>query len=100
MRTNAAPGLHGSAARAEGKIRSAHEAVSLIRSGDTVATSGFVGIGFAEAIAVALEQRFLASAKDNGMGEPSGLTLVYAAARATARSAASTIWHTRVSCVA
>ena len=79
MRTNAAPGLHGSAARAEGKIRSAHEAVSLIRSGDTVATSGFVGIGFAEAIAVALEQRFLASAKDNGMGEPSGLTLVYAA---------------------
>jgi propionate CoA-transferase len=79
MRTNAAPGHHASATRADGKIRSAHEAVSLIRSGDTVATSGFVGIGFAEAIAIALEQRFLAGAEGNGMGEPSGLTLVYAA---------------------
>ena len=32
-----------------GKIVSAREAVRLIRSGDTVATGGFVGIGFAEA---------------------------------------------------
>jgi len=79
MRTNAAPGLQASATGADGKIRSAHEAVSLIRSGDTVATSGFVGIGFAEAIAIALEQRFLAGAEGNGMGGPSGLTLVYAA---------------------
>ena len=57
----------------EGKIVSAADAVHLIRDGDTIATSGFVGIGFAEAIAIALEQRFLAEAA------PRGLTLVYAA---------------------
>jgi len=56
-----------------GKIVSAAEAVHLIRDGDTIATSGFVGIGFAEGIAVALEQRFLAEAA------PRDLTLVYAA---------------------
>ena len=33
-----------------GKIVSAREAVRLIRSGDTLATSGFVGIGFAEEV--------------------------------------------------
>ena len=42
-----------------GKVVTAREAVALIRSGDTVATSGFVGIGFAENIAVALESRFV-----------------------------------------
>lgn len=57
----------------KGKIVSAEEAVRVIRDGDTVATGGFVGIGFAEALAVALEQSFL---KD---GRPKGLTLVYAA---------------------
>jgi propionate CoA-transferase len=64
-----------------GKIKSAQEAASLICSGDTVATSGFVGIGFPEAIAVALEARFRESANGNrdGVGEPRGLTLVYAA---------------------
>jgi propionate CoA-transferase len=36
------------------KIVSAADAVRLIRPCDTVATGGFVGIGFAEAIAVAL----------------------------------------------
>ena len=45
------------------KIKSAREAASLIRSGDTVATGGFVGIGFPEAIAVALEARFLGAAR-------------------------------------
>ena len=79
MRRTAAPGPDAPASKADGKITSAREAVSLIRSGDTVATSGFVGIGFAEAIAVALEARFLDSAKENGIGEPRGLTLVYAA---------------------
>ncbi len=55
------------------KIVSAAEAVQLIHDGDTVATGGFVGIGFAEAIAVALEQRFEATQR------PRDLTLVYAA---------------------
>jgi propionate CoA-transferase len=63
------------------KFKSAREAVGLVRSGDTVATSGFVGIGFPEAVAVALEERFLESKKASGgaMGEPGALTLVYAA---------------------
>jgi propionate CoA-transferase len=57
----------------KGKVVSAAEALALVRDGDTVASSGFVGIGFAENLAVALEQRFLAT------GAPRGLTLVYAA---------------------
>lgn len=60
------------------KIMSARDAVGRIRSGDTVATGGFVGIGFPEAIAVALEKRFVESAAQD-IGEPRGLTLVYAA---------------------
>jgi propionate CoA-transferase len=61
------------------KIVSAAEAVRLVHDGDTIATSGFVGIGFAEGIAIALEQRFLASQRDGGSGSPGQLTLVYAA---------------------
>ena len=61
------------------KIVSAVEAVRLIHDGDTVATSGFVGIGFAEGIAVALEERFLATQAETGSGSPKQLTLVYAA---------------------
>ena len=57
----------------KGKVVTAAEAVRLIHDADTVATGGFVGIGFAEEIALALEERFLAS------GAPRGLTLVYAA---------------------
>lgn len=57
----------------KGKIVEAEEAVRLIRSGDTVATGGFVGIGFAEGIAIALEQYYLKT------GQPQNLTLVYAA---------------------
>ena len=57
-----------------GKIVSAAEAVRLIRDGDTVATGGFVGIGFAEEIAVALEEHYLQAS-----GKPRDLTLVYAA---------------------
>ena len=40
------------------KIFSAAEAVALIHDGDTVTICGFVGVGFAEVIAVALEERF------------------------------------------
>jgi propionate CoA-transferase len=49
--------------------------------GDTVATGGFVGIGFAENIAVALEELFLEGESDDthGLGYPRNLTLVYAA---------------------
>ena len=61
------------------KIVGAAEAVRLIHDGDTVATSGFVGIGFAEGIAVALEARFLATQAETGSGSPRALTLVYAA---------------------
>jgi propionate CoA-transferase len=64
-----------------GKVVSARNAVRLICDGDTVATGGFVGIGFAENIAVALEQRFIESreADPHGVGSPRDLTLVYAA---------------------
>lgn len=62
------------------KIVSANEAVRLIRDGDTVATEGFVGIGFAEGIAVALEERFLA-----GEG-PHDLTLLYPAGQGDGRT--------------
>jgi propionate CoA-transferase len=57
----------------KGKIVSAAEAVNLIRDGDTLATGGFVGIGFPENLAVALEKRF------EQTGSPRGLGLVYAA---------------------
>ncbi|HXE39057.1 MAG TPA: acyl CoA:acetate/3-ketoacid CoA transferase [Azonexus sp.] len=64
-----------------GKVVSARDAVRLIKDGDTVATGGFVGIGFAENIAIALEQRFLEGeqADVHGLGSPRNLTLVYAA---------------------
>ena len=65
----------------KGKIVSAAEAVRLIRDGDTVATGGFVGIGFAEEIALALEELYLAHEGDapHAQGKPRNLTLVYAA---------------------
>src|SRR5512139_4127907 len=65
----------------KGKLVTAREAVQLIQDGDTIATSGFVGIGFAENIAVAIEERFLESSSQDpdGIGNPRGLTLVYAA---------------------
>ncbi|MBK8119901.1 MAG: malonate decarboxylase subunit alpha [Sulfuritalea sp.] len=64
-----------------GKVMSSRQAVQLIRDGDTIATSGFVGIGFAENIAVALEALFLEGeeADVQGLGRPRNLTLVYAA---------------------
>lgn len=72
------PMLSGGELPPRSKIVSAADAVRLIRSGDTVATGGFVGIGFAEGIACALEAHFLSD--DPGpFGRPGDLTLVYAA---------------------
>jgi propionate CoA-transferase len=81
MRRDTSRGLTVPTSDPGGKIKSAREAASLVRSGDTVATGGFVGIGFPEAVAVALEAGFLESAQESvdGIGEPSGLSLVYAA---------------------
>jgi len=65
----------------KGKVVSAADAVKLIRDGDTLATGGFVGIGFAEEIAIAIEQRFLGANDEEASkaGHPRDLTLVYAA---------------------
>ena len=55
------------------KIITADEAIALIRDGDTLASTGFVQTGFAEALLSALERRFLTT------GNPKGLTLFAAA---------------------
>lgn len=55
------------------KFMTPREAVELIKDGDTLATGGFLNNGFAESLAVALEERFVET------GKPSDLTLVYAA---------------------
>ncbi len=62
------------------KVISADEAARIVLDGDTVATGGFVGIGFAEELALALERRF------HETGSPSGLTLVYAAGQGDGRT--------------
>jgi propionate CoA-transferase len=69
----------GSQPSSRNKIVSAAEAVRLIADGDTVAFAGFLGIGFAENIAIALERRFRGG--ENGLspsaGHPRNLTLLY-----------------------
>ncbi|MFM0337002.1 acyl CoA:acetate/3-ketoacid CoA transferase [Paraburkholderia fungorum] len=61
------------------KVVSAIDAVRLIRPGDTIATGGFVGIGFAEAIAVALESLYLTDDDTYPAADkPRDLTLIYA----------------------
>jgi propionate CoA-transferase len=55
------------------KVISAEDAARVVMDGDAVATSGFVGVGFPEELALALERRFVES------GSPKDLTLVYAA---------------------
>ncbi len=55
------------------KIVTAEEAVAVIKSGDIVASEGFVGNAFPEHVAIALEERFVAT------GEPRDLTFVYVA---------------------
>src|ERR1700689_5848247 len=56
------------------KIVDAAEAVAIIRSGDTVASSGFVCVGTPDEIIKALERRFIQT------GKPWYLSLVFAAA--------------------
>jgi len=56
------------------KIVTADEAIALIRDGDSVSCSGFVGIGTPEELIAALERRYL---ETQG---PRDLTLVFAAA--------------------
>jgi propionate CoA-transferase len=55
------------------KITSAAEAAALVRSGDTLATSGFVGIGTPDELLAALAERFASEE------QPRGLTLLFAA---------------------
>lgn len=54
------------------KVVSAAEAVSVVRSGDHVASSGYGGHGVAEEVLGALEIRFLET------GDPTNLTLIWA----------------------
>jgi propionate CoA-transferase len=56
------------------KVVSPADAAAIIRNGDTVSVSGFVGIGTPDELLIALERRFLDTK------EPAGLTVVFAAA--------------------
>jgi propionate CoA-transferase len=73
--TNAQHGRYATpeTGRRRNKIVSAEDAVEVVLDGDTLVTGGFVGIGFPEELAIALEERFLRT------GSPRGLQLVYAA---------------------
>ncbi len=55
------------------KVVSAADAAALIEDGDTLTTSGFVGIGVPDELLLAIEQRFLDT------GHPRDLSLVFAA---------------------
>jgi propionate CoA-transferase len=60
-------------ANAHPKLITPAAAAALVQSGQTLATCGFVGIGFPENLAVALETHF------NETGQPRDLTLVFGA---------------------
>lgn len=62
------------------KIITAAEAVGLIKSGDTVAVSGFIGMGHPAELSEALEKRFLETS------EPRNLTLTYGASQNDGKS--------------
>lgn len=58
----------------QNKVVTADDAVSVIRDGDTVCISGFVGVGTPDELLIALEKRFVET------GHPRDLTLLFAAA--------------------
>lgn len=62
------------------KLISAEQAAQLIDDNATISTGGFIGIGFAETLAKAIEQRFLET------GHPNNLSLVYAAGQGDAQT--------------
>ena len=55
------------------KTVSAADAAALVKDGDTVTTSGFVGIGVPDDLLAAIEARFLET------GQPRDLSLFFAA---------------------
>ena len=55
------------------KIVTADAAAALVHDGDTITTSGFVGIGVPDELLAAVERRFLER------GSPSGMTILFAA---------------------
>jgi propionate CoA-transferase len=67
------PLLSSQTVASKGKVVTPEEAVQLIHDDDTLTTGGFVGIGFPEALAAALKDRFTAT------GHPTGLTVIFAA---------------------
>ncbi|MEM5536599.1 CoA-transferase [Neptuniibacter pectenicola] len=59
--------------QSKNKLITAQQAARLIKSNDMIVTGGFIGIGFAETLATAIEKRFLDE------GQPNDLQLLYAA---------------------
>ena len=57
----------------KGKVVSMEEAVRIIHDGDILGTAGFVGIAFAEEVAIKIEDVFLRT------GHPRDLTVMYSA---------------------
>lgn len=68
------PRLRGGDNRLKNKFVSAEEAIAIVRDGDTIAFSGFVGTGTPDELIITLEKRFLET------GSPRDLTFVFAAA--------------------
>ncbi|WP_415886860.1 acyl CoA:acetate/3-ketoacid CoA transferase [Neptuniibacter sp. QD37_6] len=64
----------------QNKLISADQAAALIQSNDTIVTGGFIGIGFAETLAKAIEKRFI------DQGTPNNLSLLYAAGQGDAQT--------------
>ena len=62
------------------KIITADQAADQIQSNDMLVTGGFIGIGFAETLAKAIEKRFLER------GQPNNLSLLYAAGQGDAQT--------------